>query len=267
MTQTSAGKSNFSEDFFTAALTDFEQHVADGHCRYPVEEALRLPSLTLPQFFALDDLNELIDRHHKPVGYHNVGHYAEVAASNIFLLQHVPHHFSQHQQYMMTTAAIIHDLGHDGTTNTVDSVHQRYRLEEKSLTLAAPVLRKNFAAQDVEFIRHLVHATDISKAPSETESPAATARHNVDQNLQQACVFVQAADIFTAAALSLRCARKSDLALAQENPVHMATPERRQGFLTHIAHPAFAALPEPVASILLKRSEAIQKEYVAAFTP
>ncbi len=108
--------------------------------------------------------------------YHNPNHFADVTYGTAHLVllnqelaaKHIPGAVELSKEQMMITvlAAAAHDLGHDGKTNSVPGADGKptfvpFRLEQKAVDLATPILRKNGVSEDhIEDISILILGTE-----------------------------------------------------------------------------------------------------------
>ncbi len=110
--------------------------------------------------------------HHNP--YHNNPHFREVLCMVVKLcavhdgVKHSPLlNLSQDNILTLLTAAAIHDLGHDGKTNTINGQYTQSRLERQSIALFKPFATAlNIPDKISQQIDLLVLSTDTSRGPN-----------------------------------------------------------------------------------------------------
>lgn len=102
--------------------------------------------------------------------YHNEHHSREVTLlTSLMLLKHLrdgnESGFGARDARNLIMAAVVHDLGHDGGSNTIDGIHHPLRLERRSFNLAANLWRgQDVTKEDLHFIHACIVPTDISKS-------------------------------------------------------------------------------------------------------
>lgn len=111
--------------------------------------------------------------------YHGNGHYKKVL---LLAARHIVTHnrisppqdrFSPHQAALVLTAALVHDLAHDGKGNGAGDTHAPFRLEQKAADIARPFLKEaGLPEEDIRDIETMILCTDVTPMGD----PAAPAR-------------------------------------------------------------------------------------------
>lgn len=108
--------------------------------------------------------------------YHNEHHNREVTLlTSLLVLKHLNEGnkagFKARDARNLIMAASIHDLGHDGGSNTVGGVYFPMRLEKQSVKLAVKLWQgMDVTNKDLDFIKTCVATTDVS-CPKDGVSP------------------------------------------------------------------------------------------------
>jgi 3'5'-cyclic nucleotide phosphodiesterase len=206
--------------------------------------------------------------------YHNTSHFREVVSSMARLLT-VNNEIASTgatgaelldgpDMAKCLLAAAAHDLLHDGTNNTAGGVHTRYRLEDKAIAAAEPLMAlAGMKPRDIEDVRVMVRVTDISKdsagfSPHELlrQSYAVTfedidvekrlsakelARLNKDDTLLLMAALMSDADLTPSAATNYDFSRRQTTLMNKENPAIADTDASLAGFLKHMVGGSFTS--------------------------
>lgn len=156
----------------------FDAIEADSHSLVSVVDKLfsRLHSTTKEKFkaAALEITAHIDSGDDRSIqnAYHNPGHFGKVAA-NFYILSQL--HNSQTHTRKLTDgdiargllAAFAHDIAHDGTGNTVNGIHQAFRLEQIAINTTEKWLQEKIEIDgDIKSSMNLIYATDVSGTPS-----------------------------------------------------------------------------------------------------
>lgn len=175
-----------------------------------------------------------------PVPYHNRVHSCEVALAAHFLGQFLGLSPERHTELIV--AAVIHDLGHDGSINDGEP----FRLERASLQTARPyLLRADMSAEALERLCALLLATDIvhglprvrawfryheglGPKPTGPEPDSALERMADAPDLARSAVLLTEADALASAGLTTQRSALQEQRLAAERGWTVGPSDKRR---------------------------------------
>ena len=154
-------------------------------------------------------------------------------------------------------AAMGHDLLHNGGGNTVDGVHQQYRLEDRAIAAIDPFMKlAGMSDADRAEVATMIRVTDVSapkggisphkvlrklmagepvEVPPELQSIAADAR------LRTMAALMSDADLAPSAATNYITSRRQLHRVSAENPALPATDQSLSGFLSFVVEKEFTS--------------------------
>jgi hypothetical protein len=151
-------------------------------------------------------------------------------------------------------AAAAHDLMHDGLGNTVDGQHEPYRLENKSIGAAEPLLKlAGMAPADMEDMRVMIRVTDISGKPSphsllrqavsgqDVTLPPELAALKDNPKLAVMASLMSDADLGPSAATDYKFSRKMTGLVSKETPVLKDSDATLVGFMQFVVGSHFTS--------------------------
>ena len=229
--------------------------------------------------------------------YHNNNHFRKVLLQTIRVIGAHNNIYSgtelelnTQQIALLLSAAAIHDLGHDGTGNTLEGVHQPSRLELRSFELAKPYLEAaGLQGQEYfDLLKVLLVATDVSpmndpKSPT-NQMKSAYRFHFMgeDKNFHRihlssdlrilekdksaalmACL-LQEADIATSAGLAYEVTEFESASIFKEMEIEEVRPQQIINFLNDICQKSFLSgagqklYGENITRIYLQAEKAVQ---------
>lgn len=204
-----------------------------------------------------------------PLGhaYHDNNHFREVTAMMAIYLRvnrqmvqagdpsATP--LSENNMAKCLLAAIGHDLLHNGRGNTVDGVHQQYRLENQAIDAMMPLMKlAGMSDADCAEVAAIIRVTDVS-APKGGISPHKVLRKLVKG--EPVVVPPELADIASGARLRAMAALMSDADLAPSGATNYITSHRQ---IKRVAaeNPALAPTDENLLGFL---AGVIEKEFIS----
>ena len=200
--------------------------------------------------------------------YHNNLHYAKVliqtlrlACAHNHIFQGTADALAHDDIVWLIIAACLHDIGHDGTGNTVRGIHKPSHLEQRSLNIALPRLTAlGFDAASPEITRlcAMIIATDVTPI----DDPASPARQmkaayrahmisahdsNAPLNLDPAlsvlehdkkaslmALLLHEADLATSSGLTYAITARETILIHKEQNLPPPRPQHIVNFLKHI---------------------------------
>ena len=164
-------------------------------------------------------------------------------------------------------AAMGHDLLHNGGGNTVDGVHQQYRLEDRAIAAIDPFMKlAGMSDADRLEVATLIRVTDVS-APKGGMSPHKVLRKLMagepvdvppelqsiasDARLRNMAALMSDADLAPSAATNYITSRRQLHRVSAENPALPATDQSLSGFLSFVVEKEFVS---PAARYLSQSS-------------
>ncbi|HCQ70996.1 MAG: hypothetical protein CL570_02980 [Alphaproteobacteria bacterium] len=199
--------------------------------------------------------------------YHNNMHYAKVLVQTLRLIIAHNHIFADttnalgdNETIWMIIAACLHDVGHDGTGNTVRGIHKPSRLEQRSLDIALPQLETlgfDRGSHEMRRLIAMIIATDVTPI-DDPSSPArqmkaayrahmlagsADSPLNLDASLSilehdkkasLMALLLHEADLATSSGLTYAVTARETILIHQEHHLPPARPQHIVGFLKHI---------------------------------
>lgn len=204
--------------------------------------------------------------------YHDNHHFREIVTAALRLVNTTNQMSTQGEALYIDTAevskilltAAAHDLNHDGTGNTVDGVHQQYRLEQKSIDTIKPFMKAAFmSVEDQKDVEAIIRVTDVSapqggKSPhmhlktmvhdletkgqiDSSSAPSELSRLATNPLLLQSAAILSDADLSPSAATTYDFNEKMTHALHGENHAIVAKPETTKFFCSVLVGGSFTS--------------------------
>ncbi|MFA6280488.1 MAG: hypothetical protein WC612_06835 [Bdellovibrionales bacterium] len=108
-------------------------------------------------------LDSDLSAHHLNNDYHNADHLKQVLINTFVISQLSDRKGIQPPPLDLLIAAMIHDVNHDGSTNTVNGKHIPFRLEDKSMAYARPLFKAAWVDdQTIRDIQTMLRWTDLA---------------------------------------------------------------------------------------------------------
>lgn len=154
-------------------------------------------------------------------------------------------------------AAMGHDLLHNGGGNTVDGVHQQYRLEDRAIAAIDPFMKlAGMSDDDRAEVATMIRVTDVS-APKGGISPHKVLRKLMagepvdvppelqaiasDARLRNMAALMSDADLAPSAATNYITSRRQLHRVSAENPALPPTDQSLSGFLSFVVEKEFTS--------------------------
>lgn len=207
-----------------------------------------------------------------PLPYHNNLHYTKVllqllrmirAHNNLY--EATSYELSQNEIAWLMIAACMHDLGHDGTGNTVRGMHTRSRTELHSLAIFTPyvaALGFDTQAEEILDLSAIILGTDVTpvgdpgspamqmkaayrshvtdeahKNPLHLDEPLNRLEH--DKKLSLMALLLHEADLATSAGLTYEISQFETILIHKEHKLPPARPQHVIAFLKNICQRKF----------------------------